>query len=47
MSATLSHLITALGGGQPVTGFFLVLARITPLFVVAPLFSSSMIPHLG
>ncbi len=44
MSATLSHLITALGGGQPVTGFFLVLARITPLFVVAPLFSSSMIP---
>jgi flagellar biosynthetic protein FliR len=44
MSTTLSHLITALGGGQPVTGFFLVLARITPLFVVAPLFSSTMIP---
>jgi flagellar biosynthesis protein FliR len=45
MSPTLSHVITALGGGQPVTGFFLVLARITPLFVVAPLFSSSMIPN--
>ncbi|HTX08468.1 MAG TPA: flagellar biosynthetic protein FliR [Solirubrobacteraceae bacterium] len=42
---TLSHVITALGGGQPVTGFFLVLARITPLFVVAPLFSSPMIPN--
>jgi flagellar biosynthesis protein FliR len=45
MSPTLSHVITALGGGQPVTGFFLVLARITPLFVVAPLFSSTMIPN--
>ncbi|HYB27465.1 MAG TPA: flagellar biosynthetic protein FliR [Solirubrobacteraceae bacterium] len=44
MTPTLSHLITELGGGQPVTGFFLVLARITPLFVVAPLFSSRMIP---
>ena len=44
LTLTLSHLIAALGGGQPVTGFFLVLARITPLFVVAPLFSSTMIP---
>jgi flagellar biosynthesis protein FliR len=44
MTPTLSHLIAELGGGQPVTGFFLVLARITPLFVVAPLFSSPMIP---
>lgn len=43
-SLTLSHVLTALGGGQPVTGFFLVLARITPLFVIAPLFSSNMIP---
>jgi flagellar biosynthesis protein FliR len=43
-SLTLSHVVTMLGGGQPVTGFFLVLARITPLFVVAPLFSSTMIP---
>ncbi|HEY4830534.1 MAG TPA: flagellar biosynthetic protein FliR [Solirubrobacteraceae bacterium] len=41
---TLSHVVTMLGGGQPVTGFFLVLARITPLFVVAPFFSSNMIP---
>jgi len=41
---TLSHVLAALGGGQPVTGFFLVLARISPLFVVAPLFSSKMIP---
>ena len=41
---TLHHILTALGGGQPVTGFFLVLARIGPLFVVAPLFSSKMIP---
>jgi flagellar biosynthesis protein FliR len=29
---------------EQVAGFFLVLARITPLFVVAPLFSSRMIP---
>jgi flagellar biosynthetic protein FliR len=42
--ATLSQVLHTLGGGQPVTGFFLVLARITPLFVVAPLFSSKMIP---
>ena len=41
---TLSQVLHMLGGGQPVTGFFLVLARITPLFVVAPLFSSKMIP---
>jgi flagellar biosynthesis protein FliR len=41
---TLSHVVTMLGGGQPVTGFFLVLARISPLFVVAPLFSSKMLP---
>jgi flagellar biosynthetic protein FliR len=41
---TLSHVLTMLGGGQPVTGFFLVLGRIGPLFVLAPLFSSKMIP---
>jgi flagellar biosynthesis protein FliR len=29
---------------EQVAGFFLVFARITPLFVVAPLFSSRMIP---
>ena len=27
----LSHLLTALGGGGSVTGFFLVLARVTPI----------------
>jgi flagellar biosynthetic protein FliR len=31
-------------GEQHVAGFFLTLARIGPLFVVAPLFSSKMIP---
>jgi flagellar biosynthetic protein FliR len=31
-------------GEQHMVGFFLVLARIGPLFVVAPLFSSKMIP---
>jgi flagellar biosynthesis protein FliR len=41
---TLSQVLHTLGGGQPATGFFLVLARISPLFVVAPLFSSKMIP---
>jgi flagellar biosynthesis protein FliR len=41
--ATLTTLVNAIGGDK-VTGFFLVLARISPLFVLAPLFSSSMIP---
>ncbi len=31
-------------GQQQVLGFFLVLARISPLFLLAPLFSSKMIP---
>jgi flagellar biosynthetic protein FliR len=31
-------------GGLPIAGFFLVLARIAPLFVLAPLFSSPMVP---
>ena len=31
-------------GEQQVIGFFLVLARVSPLFVLAPLFSSKMIP---
>ena len=31
-------------GEQQVIGFFLVLARVSPLFLVAPLFSSKMIP---
>jgi flagellar biosynthesis protein FliR len=41
---TLSHMLRALGGGESVTAFFLVLARISPLFVIAPLFSSKQIP---
>ena len=31
-------------GEQQVAGFFLVLARVSPLFVLAPLFSSPMMP---
>jgi flagellar biosynthetic protein FliR len=42
--ATLNQLMHGLGGDH-VIGFFLVLARIAPLFVVAPLFSSKMMPH--
>ncbi len=38
-----NQLIAQLGGGH-VTGFFLVLARVSPLFVLAPLFSSKMLP---
>lgn len=41
--ATLSTLVSALGPAK-VTGFFLVLARISPLFLVAPLFSSKLLP---
>jgi flagellar biosynthetic protein FliR len=41
---TLSQLLSELGGGAKVTGFFLVLARVSPLFVLAPLFSSKIIP---
>jgi flagellar biosynthetic protein FliR len=33
-----------LGGSGKVTGYFLVLARVSPLFVLAPLFSSKMLP---
>lgn len=39
MNALLEHI-----GTQHIAAFFLVLARIGPLFVVAPLFSSKMIP---
>ena len=31
-------------GEQSVVGFFLVLARVSPMFVLAPLFSSRLIP---
>lgn len=41
--ATLNQLENQLGGHH-VTAFFLVLARIAPLFFIAPLFSSKMIP---
>src|SRR6202012_1237419 len=36
-------LLSALAGGE-LAGFILVLARVTPLFVVAPLFSSASLP---
>lgn len=39
----MNELLTTLGPSQLV-GFLLVLARLTPLFVFAPLFSSRMIP---
>jgi flagellar biosynthetic protein FliR len=41
---TLSQVVNQLGGGQHVTAFFLVLARVGPLFVFAPMFSSRTIP---
>lgn len=41
--SVLGGLLHHFGPGQ-VFGFFLVLARISPLFVVAPLFSSTLIP---
>lgn len=41
---TLAALVKALGGTDEVTAFFLVLARITPMFLLAPLFSSKMLP---
>ncbi len=42
---TLNHVLTALGGGQSITAFFLVLGRVSPLFVLAPLFSAKQIPN--
>jgi flagellar biosynthesis protein FliR len=41
---TLANAVKALGGTGEVTAFFLVLARVTPLFILAPLFSSKMVP---
>jgi flagellar biosynthetic protein FliR len=38
-----NHLLAQLAGNQ-LAGFILVLARVTPLFFLAPLFSSPMIP---
>jgi flagellar biosynthesis protein FliR len=40
---TLSTLLKEIGSDK-VTGFFLVLGRVSPLFLLAPLFSSKMIP---
>lgn len=40
---TVNQLIAGIAGGH-VTAFFLVLARIAPLFLLAPLFSSKMVP---
>jgi flagellar biosynthesis protein FliR len=41
---TLHNFLQALGGGRSITAFFLVLGRVTPLFVLAPLFSAKQIP---
>lgn len=41
-TAQLNAALSMLGAGH-ITGFFLVLARITPLFLVAPVFSSKML----
>jgi flagellar biosynthetic protein FliR len=38
-----NQLLAKLAGNE-LSGFILVLARVTPLFIVAPLFSSAMIP---
>jgi flagellar biosynthetic protein FliR len=38
-----SQLLSKLAGNE-LAGFILVLARVTPLFLIAPLFSSAMIP---
>jgi flagellar biosynthetic protein FliR len=40
---TVDQLIAGIGGGH-VTAFFLVLARVAPLFWIAPMFSSKLIP---
>lgn len=39
----MSQLLSSLAGNE-LAGFILVLARVTPLFLIAPLFSSAMIP---
>jgi len=40
---TLSNVLRSLGGGESVTAFFLVLARVSPLFIIAPLFSAKQL----
>ena len=44
MTQTVAHQLLRQIGPDQITGFFLVLARITPLFILAPLFSSKMLP---
>ena len=41
--ATLTQLVNAIAGDH-IVGFFLVLARVAPLFVLAPFFSAKQIP---
>jgi flagellar biosynthesis protein FliR len=41
--STVNQLIAGIGGAHVAT-FFIVLARVTPLFIIAPMFSSKMIP---
>lgn len=41
--ATMNQLLAQFGATR-ITGFFLVLARVSPLFILAPLFSSKMMP---
>jgi len=43
--ATLNGLLNSVLSTGKIVGFFLVLARIGPLFVLAPLFSSKMLPR--
>lgn len=44
-SAALNRLLASLGTGQDSIAFMLVLARIAPLFLLAPIFSSKMLPR--
>jgi flagellar biosynthesis protein FliR len=39
----LAEVLHSLGGGESVTAFFLVLARVCPLFILAPLFSAKQL----
>lgn len=41
--STINQLITGIAGAH-VAAFFIVLARVTPLFIIAPMFSSKLIP---
>ncbi len=43
-SAELTQIVNALAGDR-IVGFFLVLARVAPLFVLAPFFSAKQVPN--